>query len=517
MNLAKKPELLAPAGTIECFHAAMDAGADAVYLGLIDFNARLRARNFTTRTLAYLVPYAHSLKRKIYVTLNTLIKHSELEKAVHLLYQLEQLKIDGIIVQDLGIIEICRNYFPGLRLHASTQMALHNSPGVAAAYKLGIKRVVLARELTLREIGTIRKNTALELEVFVHGALCYCFSGMCMASSFLGGSSGNRGRCTQVCRRPFSTGEGKGQYFSPADFCALSFLEKFRDIGIDSFKIEGRMKSADYVATVVGLYRAAIDKPHLIPDLMKKVNADLGRNKTSLFIDGIKQDGIIDPTGPTGTGLFIGKIKRMSGDEIDVTDGEPVGEGDLIRIQPQSGFEGANVRVAGISIMDDLRTLRLKDRISCNKGDSVYLTRIAPRPGAGKKHNKITQKPILFTLYYNDIKTVLQSYSVKIEGKKNQAKPRLMVKIDDRAWLPFLESADFDALIVTVEKEAFGGLFANTQWIDMWSQKTIIGLPPFIAEAEVMDWKNIVRERRKMEYSARCSRTSGNCTWPMQP
>ena len=497
MNLAKKPELLAPAGTIECFHAAMDAGADAVYLGLIDFNARLRARNFTTRTLAYLVPYAHSLKRKIYVTLNTLIKHSELEKAVHLLYQLEQLKIDGIIVQDLGIIEICRNYFPGLRLHASTQMALHNSPGVAAAYKLGIKRVVLARELTLREIGTIRKNTALELEVFVHGALCYCFSGMCMASSFLGGSSGNRGRCTQVCRRPFSTGEGKGQYFSPADFCALSFLEKFRDIGIDSFKIEGRMKSADYVATVVGLYRAAIDKPHLIPDLMKKVNADLGRNKTSLFIDGIKQDGIIDPTGPTGTGLFIGKIKRMSGDEIDVTDGEPVGEGDLIRIQPQSGFEGANVRVAGISIMDDLRTLRLKDRISCNKGDSVYLTRIAPRPGAGKKHNKITQKPILFTLYYNDIKTVLQSYSVKIEGKKNQAKPRLMVKIDDRAWLPFLESADFDALIVTVEKEAFGGLFANTQWIDMWSQKTIIGLPPFIAEAEVMDWKNIVRGAQK--------------------
>jgi U32 family peptidase len=497
LNLVRKPELLAPAGSIECFHAAMDAGADAVYLGLVDFNARLRARNFTTPTLAYLVPYAHSLKRKIYVTLNVLIKHIELEKAVHLLYQLEQLKVDGIIVQDLGIVDICRRHFPGLKLHASTQMALHNGPGIAVAKNLGIKRVVLARELTLREIASIRKNTALELEVFVHGALCYCFSGMCMASSFLGGSSGNRGRCTQVCRRPFSTGIGKGHFFSTADLCALSFLAEFRDMGIDSLKIEGRMKNADYVATVVGLYRKALDDPRILPDLMKKVDADLGRNKTALFLGGVKQEGIIDPAGPTGTGLLIGEITHCNGSEIVVARGQMVGKGDLIRIQPQSGFEGANVRISSVSVAGDLQTLRLTDRIACNKGDTVYLTRLASMPGNDKKVKKITLKPIPFMQQYNDVKAVLQSYSVRHDVKKNLTKPRLLVKIDDAAWVPHLESVDVDALIVAVEKEGFNGLFAMGEWVDMWAQKTIIGLPPFIAEAEVTVWKNVIREAQK--------------------
>jgi putative protease len=497
LNLVKKPELLAPAGSIECFHAAIDSGADAVYLGLVDFNARLRARNFTTQTLSYLVPHAHGLKRKIYVTLNILLKHIELEKAVHLLYQLDQLKVDGIIVQDLGLVDICLRHFPGLRLHASTQMALHNSPGVAVAQKLGIKRAVLARELTLQEITAIRKNTSLELELFVHGALCYCFSGMCMASSFLGGSSGNRGRCTQVCRRPFSTTAGKGHFFSPGDFCALSYLEKFRNMGINSLKIEGRMKSADYVATVVGLYRKAIDYPHSIPDLMKKIGADLGRNKTMLFLDGIKQNGIIDPTGPTGTGLLLGKITQCNGDEITVANGEKVGEGDLIRIQPQSGFEGKNVRVAGVSLTGGLQTLRLKDRIACDTGDTVYLTRLAQRPNIVKKHSTTAVKPIAFKQYYDGVKNVLQNYQVKRDGPKTQTKRRLFVKIDDAAWIPLLESVDIDALIVAEERVGFKGLFAMREWIDMWAQKTIIGFPPFIAEAEFPDWKIIVREARK--------------------
>ena len=505
MDPVKKPELLAPAGSIECFHAAMDAGADAVYLGLIDFNARLRARNFTIQTLSYLVAYAHALKKKIYITLNILIKQVELEKAVHLLYQLEQLKVDGIIVQDLGIIDICRGHFPGLRLHASTQMALHNSPGVAVARKLGIKRVVLARELTLQEIKDIRKNTTLELEVFVHGALCYCFSGMCMASSFLGGSSGNRGRCTQVCRRPFSTGIGNGHFFSPGDFCALPFLEKLRDIGIDSLKIEGRMKSADYVATVVGLYRKAIDNPGLVPGLLKKVHADLGRNKTTFFLDGIKQDGIIDPAGPTGTGLFIGTITHCGDAEITVADGEMVGEGDLIRIQPQSGFEGKNVRVAGVSLRGDLQTLRLKDRIVCDKGDAVYLTRLAPESNTGKKRHVIALKPIAFKHYFDGVTSILQTYRNKRDGPKIQTKRRLFVKIDDSAWVPLLESVDIDALIVAGEREAFRGLFTMREWLDMWARKTMIGFPPFIAEAEFPDWKIIVREaREKGVFRAMC-------------
>ena len=376
-------------------------------------------------------------------------------------------------------------------------MALHNSTGVAVAQKLGIKRVVLARELTLQEIGEIRKNTALELEVFVHGALCYCFSGMCMASSFLGGSSGNRGRCTQVCRRPFSAGSSKGHFFSPGDLCALPLLVKLRDIGIDSLKIEGRMKSADYVATVVGLYRKALDDPQLIAGLMKKAGADLGRNKTALFLDGIKQDGIIDPAGPTGTGLFIGEIRQCNGAEIIVDGRESVSRGDLIRIQPRSGFEGKNVRVAGVSVNGNLQTLRLKDRIPCGSGDTVYLSRLAPRPNADKIRHTMPPKPIAFKHYCDDAKNVLLNYFVKRGGPKTQTKRRLFVKIDDSAWLPLIESVDVDALIVAVERKAFEGLFALPQWVDMWAQKTIIGFPPFIAEGEAADWKMIVKSAQK--------------------
>ena len=215
-----KPELLAPAGSIESFHAAIDAGADAVYAGLADFNARLRAKNFTARTLSYLLPFAHAHGVKLYVTLNTLIKQAEIEPVIHTLYQLEQIGVDALIVADAGVIDIAHKHFPRLRLHASTQMAVHNSAGVRAAKSLGLRRAVLSRELTLEEIRSIQKQAAIELEVFVHGALCYSISGLCLASSFLGGSSGNRGRCTQVCRRKFSTEPGKGRYFfSPNDFC----------------------------------------------------------------------------------------------------------------------------------------------------------------------------------------------------------------------------------------------------------------------------------------------------------
>jgi putative protease len=497
MDFNKKPELLAPAGSIESFHAAFDAGADAVYLGLTDFNARLRARNFTVQTLSYLVAHAHGLKRKIYITLNILIKQSELEKAVHLLYQLEQIGVDGIIVQDLGIVEICRRFFPKLRLHASTQMSLHNSLGVEAAQKLGIRRVVLARELTLKEIAAAGKNSSMELEVFVHGALCYSFSGMCLASSFLGGSSGNRGRCTQVCRRPFSAQATKGHFFSPSDFCSLSVLEKLREIGISCLKIEGRMKSADYVSTVVGLYREALDAPRRIPDLMKKVDADLGRKKTSFFLDGVKNTGVIDPDGATGTGLLIGKITRMSGGEIEVYGEEPVGLGDLLRIQPQSGFEGQSVRVAGLSRDQGVYRLQLKDRIACAVGDDVYLSRLAAKSEAGKKRRAITSKPISFKRYYDKVNAILGAYRVQRDYAGGRSKPRLLLKIDDAKWLSIIESSDVDALILSLEKDAFHALFADSRWTDSWAKKSIVGFPPFIAEAEIGEWKKLVQAAQK--------------------
>ncbi len=219
----RRPELLAPAGTVECFRAAIDAGANAVYLGLTDFNARLRARNFTMKTLSYAVPFAHARGVRVYVTFNTLVKQAELGRAVDFLYQIEQIGVDAVIVQDMGIARIAAAEFPRLRLHASTQTAVHNSAGADACRRLGFRRVVLARELTLAEIGTICAASKIEVEVFVHGALCYSISGECLASSFFGGSSGNRGRCTQVCRRAFDrlpTAKGAAQdiFSRPATF-----------------------------------------------------------------------------------------------------------------------------------------------------------------------------------------------------------------------------------------------------------------------------------------------------------
>lgn len=253
------PELLAPAGSMESFHAAINAGADAVYLGLEVFNARMRAKNFSIKKLSYLVPYAHSRGVKVYVTLNTQIKQKEFEGLIHVLYQLEQIGVDALIVADLGLIEVARTNFPSLKLHGSTQMAIHNRAGIRGAEKLGLSRVVLSRELTCEEIGNIKRETALQLEVFIHGALCYSISGMCLASSFLGGASGNRGMCTQVCRRKFKQKSAEGYFFSPHDLCAIDYLFHLKQLGVCSFKIEGRMKGPEYVDTVVRAYRASID------------------------------------------------------------------------------------------------------------------------------------------------------------------------------------------------------------------------------------------------------------------
>ncbi|HEQ71323.1 MAG TPA: U32 family peptidase, partial [Spirochaetia bacterium] len=209
-----KPELLAPAGKAESFFAALVAGADAVYLGVQRFNARLRAANFTLPELSRLIPFAHERKKKVYVTLNTALKQKELPAAAQILHVCRTLRVDGLIVADLGLIALARRHFPDLPLHASTQAGIHNSVGAETMRKLGVRRVILARELSLAEVALIRKHTRCELEVFVHGALCYSLSGNCLASSWIGGKSGNRGLCTQVCRRAFRGPTASAPYFS---------------------------------------------------------------------------------------------------------------------------------------------------------------------------------------------------------------------------------------------------------------------------------------------------------------
>ncbi|MBR2374206.1 MAG: U32 family peptidase, partial [Lentisphaeria bacterium] len=235
-------ELLAPAGNPECAMAAIDAGADAVYCGLGRFNARCRAENFNPDTLGAMIDHMHSLGKKLYLTFNTLLFEEELEGAAEMLGELTRLAPDALIVHDPGVIFMAKKYFPSLKLHASTQMGIHNSAGVAAMAELGIERVILERQIPLNELEQIVKKSSIEIEVFIHGSLCCSLSGRCLLSAELCGGSGNRGCCKQPCRRSFETEQGNIFPLSMRDLNAVEILPFLKKIGVSSLKIEGRLR-----------------------------------------------------------------------------------------------------------------------------------------------------------------------------------------------------------------------------------------------------------------------------------
>lgn len=260
-------ELLAPAGDFSCMTAAFNAGADAVYLAGKSFGARAFAGNFETEELIETLDYAHLFSKKIYLTLNTLIKESEFSQIAGYLTPFYEHGLDGAIIQDLGLIPYLQKEFPNLELHGSTQMTVSNYRSAQWLKKRGICRVVPARELSLEELQEIKDKAQIEVEAFIHGAMCYSYSGQCLFSSFLGGRSGNRGRCAQPCRLPYKVLEGKNCIsgnkdvypLSLKDLCSLPYIYELMDAGIDSFKIEGRMKSPEYVAGVTAVYRKYMD------------------------------------------------------------------------------------------------------------------------------------------------------------------------------------------------------------------------------------------------------------------
>ena len=254
-------EILAPAGSMECLRAAVAAGADAIYLGGTKFGARAYAQNLSEEDLVQAIEYVHIHGRKIYMTVNTLLKDRELNELYAYLLPYYKAGLDGVIVQDIGAVKFIEEYFPEMPVHASTQMTITNTLGADFLKRYGITRVVPARELSLKEIRDMKKQTGLEMECFVHGALCYCYSGQCLLSSMIGGRSGNRGQCAQPCRLPYQT-EGKkpADLMSLKDLCTIDILPELIDAGIDSFKIEGRMKQPEYVYTVVKMYRKYADQ-----------------------------------------------------------------------------------------------------------------------------------------------------------------------------------------------------------------------------------------------------------------
>jgi len=338
-------ELLAPAGSLEAFFAAMEAGADAVYCGLQSFSARAKAKNFSFQDIAAMTRYVQQRDRKLFVTINTLVKEQELPALIDTLAAVEEAGVDAVILQDLGVWRMARNHFPDLELHASTQMTVHNAAGVTQLEKMGFSRGVLARELTLPEIQHIRSQTHLELEHFIHGALCFCFSGQCYFSSYLGGKSGNRGRCTQPCRRRYSQRGKDGYYFSPNDLSAIELLPALQDAGVSSFKIEGRMKSAEYVSNVVQAYRMVMDatgkdRQSAVEDARKLLKQSFGRTPTKGFLAGRQPTDMATPALRGSTGRYLGEVTRATDNKLFFKSRDVLNLGDRIRIQPGSDKVG---------------------------------------------------------------------------------------------------------------------------------------------------------------------------------
>jgi U32 family peptidase len=397
-------ELLAPAGSPEALDAAIGEGADAVYLGLKNFNARMRSANFTYPRFEQALRTLRRMGKKTYVTVNTVFEQREADRMYQLLKYLSSVGPDALIVQDFGVLAMVNSEFPKLKIHASTQMNIASGRGANALSRRGVSRVVLARELCPEELKSIRADTNVEMEVFTHGALCVSASGLCLFSSYLGGKSANRGMCTQACRRLYNHGdvpsaerarasEGSppvgGYYFSPADLQLLEQLPDLAAIGINAIKIEGRMKSADYVGTVTSAYRLVLDAiaegdekiAQCIARGQEILRSDFARSKTKFYFFSTEEDKHIDWLNPAqdgGTGITLGVIRKIHGSGEKrrgiVFPGDVVrlSPGDSIRLHRSDDSERVSHKLAFAEARDD-GSYRISIPDGFNVGDRVYL------------------------------------------------------------------------------------------------------------------------------------------------
>ena len=353
--IKKKPELLAPAGNLLAGITAFNAGADAVYAGLSRFNARERSENFSFNDMSCLIAYAHKHSRKVYVTLNTLLKEQELPEIVELIAELGRMRPDAVIIQDIGVLRIIREYFPNLEIHASTQMGFHNSAGLRVADKLGAKRVILERQITLDELKIMQKDSPVDLEVFVHGALCCSLSGQCLFSSWLGGWSGNRGKCKQPCRRRFYGSQGNGFFFSTQDLSTLDLVDNFKEMGITSLKIEGRLRKPDYIQNAVSAYRMLLDidkKPDRkqLGEARKILSGTYGRKWSHGFYSEQSAKDLVRHDAPGAAGLLCGRVEHVEDRGFGFKTAHRLYLGDRLRVQPTTGDEGPSLTVTRMSV-----------------------------------------------------------------------------------------------------------------------------------------------------------------------
>lgn len=425
----KKIEILAPAGNMECLKAAISAGADAVYISGKKYGARAFANNFDDDEIKDALYYAHLRDVKIYVTVNTLIYENEMKEFISYVSFLYENGVDALIIQDIGAMDLIRQIYPKLELHASTQMNIHSLQSVKLLEKLNIKRAVLAREVSIDEIDYIKKNSNMELEVFVQGALCMCYSGCCLMSSLIGNRSGNRGTCTQCCRMKYSLiknnkpVELESYILSTKDLMTLDNIGKLIEIGVDSIKIEGRMKRKEYVYLAVKLYRKAVDSylqtgtVNITPNDIKELQKLFNRKFTKGFLFNEDYHDIVNKSMPNHMGIKVGSIisvkekyfKLKLIDDLNINDGIRI-------VNDNIGFIVTNMFV------------NEKRCISAKKGDIVMIKKKIYNLGDVYKTTDYKQLQDIDKRIKEDIKLPL---NIKLIAKLNE-KLKLILIYNDK-------------------------------------------------------------------------------------
>lgn len=489
---AEKPgpgtEILAPAGSYDSFRAALRAGADAVYAGGPRFGARAYAENFTDEELICAVEEAHLFHRRFYLTVNTLLKEEEIGQLYDYLAPLYERGLDAVIVQDMGVVEFVRKYFPGMDIHASTQMTITGAYGAEFLESQGIRRVVPARELSLEEIRKIRERTNLEIECFVHGALCYCYSGQCLMSSLIGGRSGNRGQCAQPCRLPYTVAGKKQHYLSLKDICALELIPDLIEAGIDSFKIEGRMKKPEYVAGVTSMYRKYTDlylsrgrkgfyvRPEdreLLMDLYNRGGFSEGYFRTH------NSRGMLVLDRPGHSGVPAAEVLSQKGREVRVLADTELNPGDVLEIAGgKSNYTtGSHVNKGESFSFLVQKQIRLQPGTVLNRIRNEALLQKIREESAGKKlqleiTGMLTFRPMepgILTVWYGKDSFTAFTEEVIQEAKTHPAeKERVLAQIR--------KTGDSDFCFGELDLYMEGNLFLPVHQLNLLKRTALDGL-----------------------------------------
>ena len=487
-------EILAPAGSYDCFRAAVRAGADAVYAGGPRFGARAYADNFSEEELRRAVREAHLHGCRFYLTVNTLLKEEEMDGLYEYLAPLYEEGLDAVIVQDIGVFDAVRTWFPEMDLHASTQMTVTNVEGARFLEQRGARRIVPARELSLEEVRQIHDGTGLEVECFVHGALCYCYSGQCLLSSIIGGRSGNRGQCAQPCRLPYTAGGKKRHYLSLKDICTLELIPELVEAGIDSFKIEGRMKGPEYVAAVTAMYRKYTDlylssgrknfsvraeDREMLMDLYNRGGSHTGyyerhNGREMISLDRPNHEGVDavrmteqrgrEVRGTALTELHRGDVIRIGGGKENYTLGSPVEKGGSVTFLVPKG-----VRFERGAVFRRIRNGQLLKEL-----DEKYVS-------AGKQEkihgflSLFPSCPAVLTVICREV-----SFTAESEECVTEAQKRPLEEKDVRSRI--MKTGNSPFCFETLEISMDEGIFLPVQQLNGLRRAALAGLEEALAE-----------------------------------